>query len=453
MELARCRRAFSFLFVGLSVVMAGACSVAEDTANADESCASSPPGCDGTRNGPNGTTATPIPVPTDGIKNGDETDVDCGGAGDAPRCADGKSCNAGTDCVSQVCKAGRCQAPRPDDGVKNGDETDVDCGGAAADAPRCATGKTCKMHGDCLSDGCGYDGKCAAARSCAGHFGGDTCGAGEVGEPGAQHESCCATAPISEAPDATQLDKYVVTAGRMRQLIERTSGNLRVFAEGLQNHPYWNAGWNEMLPSSVAEANFLLGPQGHGNTRRGCDLGDSRARTYWMTDAENQALGEPGVHAFSKDVLDQKALNCVEFYMLQALCIWDGGRLATQSEIETAWRGGEGRDYPWGNDWTPSKVIWKFGYSFPEVYDQGNFVFIAAPGRAPDGNGKFGHADLAGLVYEITSDVAGDKVVWGGNGSWEGHEVQKKGVAYGPTEMTRAYWATGGRCAHPRQPQ
>jgi hypothetical protein len=349
--------------------------------------------------------------------------------------------------VSQVCKNNQCQAPRPDDGVKNGDETDVDCGGAGADAPRCGTGKTCKAHGDCTSDGCGHDGKCVVARSCAGHFGGDTCGAGEVGEPGAQHESCCATAPISSAPDATMLDKYVITAGRMRQFIERTSGNLRGFAEGLQGNPDWKQDWNAMLPTSVAEANFLLGPQGHGNARRGCDLGDSRARTYWMSDAENQALGEPRGHSFSKDILDQKALNCVEFYMLQALCIWDGGRLATQAEIKTAWQAGEGRVYPWGDDWTPSKVVWKWGYSFPEVYDQGNFVFIAAPGRAPTGNGKFGHADLAGLVYEITSDVSGDKVTWGGNGSWEGHAVEKNGAAYGQTEATRAYWATGGRCA------
>ena len=36
----------------------------------------------------------------------------------------------------------RCQ-----DGVKNGNEADVDCGG---DCPACATGKTCRTDSDCV---------------------------------------------------------------------------------------------------------------------------------------------------------------------------------------------------------------------------------------------------------------------------------------------------------------
>jgi len=452
LDLARWRTTLSLFFCSASIVIAGcgAGDAGSPAADGRGACASGGAACDPAQGGGgDAATTSSAPAPTDGAKNGTETDVDCGGPGDAPRCEDGKGCAAGSDCASGVCNDAKCQAPRPDDGVKNGDETDVDCGGAAADTPRCETGKTCKAHGDCASDGCGYDGKCAIARSCAGHFGGDTCGEGEVGDPGAKHESCCAAAPISEAPNATMLDKYVVTAGRMRQFIERTNGNLRGVVEGLQGNPSWNPDWNDMLPTSIPEANFLLGPQGHGTSRRGCDLGDSRGRTYWMSAAENQELGEPGTHSFDKDILDTKALNCVEFFMLQALCIWDGGRLATQAEIKTAWQGGEDRVYPWGNGWDTSKVVWNWSYSFPEVYDQGNFVFIAAPGRVPTGNGKFGHADLAGLLYEITSDVSGNKVIWAGNGSWEGHEVAKNGDAYGQTDITRAYWATGGRCAHP----
>ena len=63
--------------------------------------------------------------PTDGIKNGDETDVDCGGQA-APKCADGKTCKVGGDCESSSCIGGTCKAPSPDDGIKNGDETDVE---------------------------------------------------------------------------------------------------------------------------------------------------------------------------------------------------------------------------------------------------------------------------------------------------------------------------------------
>src|SRR5437868_720460 len=61
----------------------------------------------------------------DGIGNGDETDVDCGGS--CPACATGSACTGGADCASLVCAAGRCAAAACDDTRKNGDETDVDC--------------------------------------------------------------------------------------------------------------------------------------------------------------------------------------------------------------------------------------------------------------------------------------------------------------------------------------
>jgi hypothetical protein len=433
-----------------------ACSTGEEPegeAGAEQqACAPDDEACKAKNPAATTTGATTTPIPTDGQKNGVETDVDCGGAGDAPRCEDGKACTAGGDCTSQVCKDGKCEAARGDDKVKNGDETDVDCGGANAETARCAAGKACKAHGDCESDACGYSGKCALAPSCAGHFGGDTCGAGEVGQAGAKHESCCTTAPISSAPKAARLDKYVVTAGRMRQFIERHKGNLRAFGQTLKDNPNWKPEWNAMLPTSVSEANYLLGPTGHGVARRGCDLGAARGRTYWMSDAENKSLGEPGVHPFSKDILDQKALNCVEFFMLQAMCIWDGGRLAKHEELTTAWRGGENRAYPWGNTFNADNVVHKYSYSFPEEYDKGNFVFVAPPGRRPAGNGKFGHSDLAGNLIEMTSTFSGAGIVWAGNGSWEGHAIQKDNAPIvASAVITRAYWATGGRCAYPGQ--
>jgi hypothetical protein len=52
-------------------------------------------------------------VPTscvDGIKNGKETDVDCGGP-ICFQCTADKACVAGTDCDSGMCKANRCTAP------------------------------------------------------------------------------------------------------------------------------------------------------------------------------------------------------------------------------------------------------------------------------------------------------------------------------------------------------
>ena len=433
-----------------------ACSMGGDESGADGEGGNSLTGGSGV-GGSSGSTANggkpgaTAPAPTDGQKNGTETDADCGGA-NAPKCADGKACKEATDCESGVCTGGTCAAPTATDAVKNGDESDVDCGGTKTSAPKCAATKACATHADCASDGCGYDTKCALSPSCTAHFGGDTCGAGEVGEAGAKHESCCATAPIP-GNATTVLDKYVVTAGRFRQFVERTNGNIKGWMEAnAANNPAWNAAWNALLPSDVAGANFLLGPTGNGDMRRGCDLSASRGRTYWMSDAENQALGESGKHPFSKDILDQKALNCVDFTMIAAFCIWDGGRVAKQAEFKAAWQGGENRQYPWGSGFDNSRVNWKYSYSFPEVYDQGNFVFVGAPGRFPTGNSKNGHSDLGGLLFQWLGDVTADgKATWSGSGSWEGHTVSQNAVPYGTTPMHRAYWATGGRCARAAQ--
>jgi len=87
---------------------------------------------------------------TDGKKDGDETDVDCGGPSCLP-CAPTEACKVAADCTSQVCSGspGVCETPSCGDGVQNQNETDVDCGG------------------DC-PDGCGFDQSCVAGADCAG---------------------------------------------------------------------------------------------------------------------------------------------------------------------------------------------------------------------------------------------------------------------------------------------
>src|SRR5262245_9374281 len=46
----------------------------------------------------------------DALKNGDESDTDCGGASCA-RCALGRGCRTGNDCESAVCTNARCVEP------------------------------------------------------------------------------------------------------------------------------------------------------------------------------------------------------------------------------------------------------------------------------------------------------------------------------------------------------
>jgi hypothetical protein len=102
---------------------------------------------------------------TDGVRNGTETDIDCGGP-TCPRCAAGKKCQGAGDCVGGTCLNQVCQ-PTCSDGVKNGQETDVDCGGP--DCPPCANGDACEVLADCLSARCGdEDGEGNTCESCAG---------------------------------------------------------------------------------------------------------------------------------------------------------------------------------------------------------------------------------------------------------------------------------------------
>jgi hypothetical protein len=88
---------------------------------------------------------------SDHQKDGNETDVDCGG-GTCPKCIDGKMCKVGSDCLDGVCSGGTCAAPSCTDGIKNGNETDVDCGGGTC--PTCGPNKMCMLGADCTGGQC-----------------------------------------------------------------------------------------------------------------------------------------------------------------------------------------------------------------------------------------------------------------------------------------------------------
>ncbi len=101
--------------------------------------------------------AAPTDACTDRIKDGPETDVDCGG-GTCPACPADLVCSVPTDCQSGGCDAGKCRAPTCSDGFRDGFESDVDCGAACRD---CDTGKHCANGDDCASANC-IAGTCGA---------------------------------------------------------------------------------------------------------------------------------------------------------------------------------------------------------------------------------------------------------------------------------------------------
>lgn len=79
----------------------------------------------------------------------------CNGAGSCVECL------TAADCSSGVCTLQACAAPTCTDSVKNGAETDVDCGGASC--PTCANGDTCSVDGDCTSTVCNPMKVCVAS--------------------------------------------------------------------------------------------------------------------------------------------------------------------------------------------------------------------------------------------------------------------------------------------------
>jgi len=109
-----------------------------------------------------------MPTCSDGMKNQDESDVDCGGT-KCNKCDVGKACGANSDCTSDSCdpSSKTCKAGATcNDGQLNGAETDVDCGGGAC--PACDNGKICGMNSDCTSNVCDPNTtKCIAAATCS----------------------------------------------------------------------------------------------------------------------------------------------------------------------------------------------------------------------------------------------------------------------------------------------
>ena len=168
------------------------------------------------------------------------------------------------------------------------------------------------------------------------------------------------------------LDKYEVTVGRYRAFLESGGGTQEGPPwAGTGAHPLiagsgWDSAWNSGLPADTAAA-----------LDRFVTLSDC---SYTSTVGANETY----------------AMNCMTWWQAFAFCIWDGGRLPTEAEWEYAAAGGdENRLFPWGNDTTEP---------LPASYASTD-ALPGEVGRYPAGNGRWGHANLAGSVVELIYDA------------------------------------------------
>lgn len=280
----------------------------------------------------------------------------------------GSRCQSDGECEAR-CLAGVCAAPTHDDGKISPSlgETDVDCGGPTA--PACNEGQGCAADTDCRTAACSAAGRCVIGPSCRNDGAGLTsCGALETGTAGAAHESCCRTLPLPS--NDRRLDKYEITAGRVRAFIEamalRSGGNpnVRSFAKEYAGaHPTSQLaelerdypGLLDVLPDNGASAGPVALPFHLGlsaldaiNTNDGCLVKDGTsygAATYWQApDVLKQygagALGPngpTGTRAYGPDTLDEKSMNCAMPMLLATFCAWDGGELARTSDYHQIW--------------------------------------------------------------------------------------------------------------------
>lgn len=247
----------------------------------------------------------------------------------------------------------------------------------------------CKA-GQCVSD---FGPSCSSLASTCGKNGDQPCCAATVVPAGTFKRSYDVLnnndASFPATLSAFKLDRYEVTVGRFRKFVAAYPGSKPVAGSGKNPHNSadsgWSSSWNAELPADQAalEARLLCSP-GY--------------QTWTGAPASHEAL----------------PVNCVDWYMAYAFCIWDGGRLPTEAEWNYAAAGGGDatgqRVFPWSSP--PNTWVIDPSYAAYDCLADGSSacVFADIPvvgSRSTKGDGRWGHADLAGSLWEWTQDLFG----------------------------------------------
>ena len=182
-----------------------------------------------------------------------------------------------------------------------------------------------------------------------------------------------------------KLDVYEVTVGRFRAFVNAGKGTqASPPPAGAGAHPKIpSSGWDPAFNANLAATTAALK----------ADLACDPAFPAW-TDAPAGNENRP--------------IHCVTWFEAFAFCAWDGGRLPTEAEWNYAAAGGsEQRDYPWGATIDSSRLSYDCSGDGSGA-GSCSFSDLLPVGSKPAGNGRWGHADLAGNVWEWVLDTYQD---------------------------------------------
>lgn len=119
----------------------------------------------------------------------------------------------GTVCVGGTCQGGSCVAETPplqppdptcSDGIRNGSESDIDCGGSCS---RCANGRRCNGRDDCIGALC-INNVCTSCNAIdnecfSDSHGACTCQNGIIGPVCTSSEPLATNVPLADCPPGT----------------------------------------------------------------------------------------------------------------------------------------------------------------------------------------------------------------------------------------------------------